>query len=149
MPQLGTGRISRQDILLPAGSQTSNATALFIYSGEVTAFSGAGFSSPGGTDFVDQLQILLDPGITDPAQIIDFSTNPPIPIVLPTSWNAGGSGGEPVIAINSPTLNWSGGSAIPAPLGGPGLYIFSQVTVQHGSLLNVQFQVAVRVNLGQ
>ncbi|SOE95471.1 hypothetical protein SAMN05414139_08349 [Burkholderia sp. D7] len=142
MPQRGLGTLTRQDILLPPGSQTSGATALFIYSGEVSF----NFTSGDGTTISDQLQILIDPNVTDPNQIVgSLTTNPPIPLVFPTSWNS--NGGKTVIAINSPTVNWSGGSGANPPSGGPGLYIFANVSVQNGSLLNAQYQVSVRMSL--
>jgi hypothetical protein len=135
---------SRQDILLPPGSQTSGATALFIYSGEASC----NFFSPSGTTVSDELQIFIEGGLTAATQIVgSLKTSPPVPIVLPTSWNSNGS--NTVIAINSPALFFgTGGQISPngSPLtGGSGLYIIAQVSVQHGSLLNVQYQVSVRV----
>jgi hypothetical protein len=146
MPQRGFGTLSRQDIMLPAGTQNSGATALFVYSGQVAGFS-PGFNSDSGQDFRDQLQILIETGLANTNQIVDWSANPPIPIVVPASWNANGSSGFPVIAVENATLNFSGGSDHNPPSGGPGLYIFADVTVQHGQLVSVQYQVSVRVKL--
>jgi hypothetical protein len=68
MPQQGLGTVSRQDILLPEGSQPDGATVLFIYSGEVRC----NFFSDSNNTLTDQLQILLDAGITDEGQIVGF-----------------------------------------------------------------------------
>src|SRR5712692_3887817 len=138
MPQQGLGSVSRLDILLPTGSQPDGATVLFIYSGEIRC----NFLSDSHQTLTDQLQILIDPGFTDPAQIVAFNTKPPIPILFPTSWNS--QGDHTVIGINSPILNLSGGAGANPPLGGPGLYIFATVSVQNGQLLNAQYQVSVR-----
>ena len=129
-------------VALPAGSQPSGATELRIYSGEV-AFD---ISSGGGTDSRDTIVIPLESAIAvaDPsAEIIGWGApSVPIPVVLPTSWNNGGSGGEPVIAINGPSLAYFSASTVPAG-GTPGLFIQASVTVQHGSLLNAQYYCAL------
>lgn len=139
MPQRGFGSLARQVILL--SSQQSGATALFIYSGEISC----NFTSSSGTSFSDQLQILIDPGITLNSNIVGSlqDGNAPIPLVAPTSWNANDA--FSVIAINSPALVIS--TASDPLLGGPGLYIVAQVTVQNGMLLNAQYQVSVRVTI--
>jgi hypothetical protein len=138
MPQRGVGTLTRQDILLPPGSQTSGARALFLYSGEVSC----NFTSTDGNTFTDELRILIEEGITEDPQVVGLSTGGnPIPIVLPTSWNSGG--GFTVIAINSPKLVTVTDSNPISVTAGPGLYILAEVSVQNGSLLNAQFQPGV------
>jgi hypothetical protein len=140
---------SRIDVPLPA--QPSGPTNLFIYSGEVSFNASSG----GGTDFRDTLFIPLETAsaVTDPStQIMGWGgahqasgpASVPQPVVLPTSWNNGGSGGEPVVAINGPSLAYITSAAVPQG-GNPGLYIQASVTVQHGSLLNAQFYCAMLV----
>ncbi len=140
MPQQGLGTVSRQDILLPAGSQPDGATVLFIYSGEVRC----NFFSDSNNTLTDQLQILLDPGITDEGQIVGFQLpppHPPLPIVLPTSWNS--QGDKTVIGINSPLIKVNAGTDA-SFLAGQGVYIFATISVQNGQLLNAQYQVSIR-----
>ena len=128
----------------PGSQGQANTAALFIYSGEVSC----NFSSQGATSISDQLIILLEPDFTSTTQIVGgLNVNPSIPLVVPTSWNANNA--FSVIAINTPELLLVTASAPPIVPGGvPGLYIVAQVTVQNGMLLNVQYQVSVRGNLG-
>jgi hypothetical protein len=137
-PQRGTGTVVRQQIKLPPGSA---GNTLLIYSGEVSC----NFFSPSGTTVSDQLQIFIDASILDATKIVGPPFPPPL--VLPTSWNSNGS--NTVIAINEPVLFCGTSGEIPGgTLTGPnGLWIIATVSVQHGSLLNAQYQVSFLANL--
>jgi hypothetical protein len=128
--QVGTIlRHSRTDIQLTGTQQGIGgqpANILFIYTGEV----GCNFVSGSGTTLYGQLSIVLPDAALGLGQII----GPPIPIILPTSWNANDA--FSVIAVNNPALSQQAGQFT-------GLILTADIAVQNGMLLNVQYQVSV------
>jgi hypothetical protein len=123
---------SRTDIQLSGTQQStaSNQTAniLFIYTGEVQCK----FVSSNNTTLNDVLTIILPDAALGLGQIVGS----PVPIILPTSWNA--NSGFSVIAINNPTLGVG-----PGPTAMTGLTLTANIAVQDGMLLNVQYQLSV------
>jgi hypothetical protein len=140
MSQRVFGTLSRQDTVFPPGSQADGATALFLYSGEVSF----NITEDNGNAVHDTIQILLETSITRRDQIagLDGQMSNPIPIVVPTSIVSFRDGS--IIAINRPSIQVFQGTDNP-PSGGAGLYIFADVTVQNGSLANAQYQLSLRV----
>jgi hypothetical protein len=102
------------------------ANTLFIYTGEVQCK----FVSGNNTTLNDVLTIVLPDADLGLGQVI----GPPVPIILPTSWNA--NDGFSVIAINNPTVG-----TIPNTL--TGLTLTANIAVQNGMLLNVQYQLSL------
>ncbi len=131
MAQTGTIlKSSRTDVQLTGTQQTiannEPANVLFFYTGEVQCK----FVSGNNTTLHDQLNIVLPNGNLGLGQII----GPPVPIILPTSWNANDN--FSVVAINNPTLTM-------LPNVFTGLMLTADIAVQNGMLLNVQYQVSV------
>jgi hypothetical protein len=131
MAQTGTIlKHSRTDVQLTGTQQgiaNKPANALFIFAGEVQCK----FVSSNNTTLNDVLTIVLpdalDLGL---GQVVGL----PVPIILPTSWNA--NDGFSVIAINDPTI-----SMLPKTLSG--LTLTANIAVQNGMLLNVQYQLSL------
>jgi hypothetical protein len=130
MSQVGTIlKSSRTDVRLSGTQQGVGgkpANVLFIYTGEV----GCKFVSPDNTTVRDQLVIVLPDAALGLGQIV----HPPIPIILPTSWNANDD--FSVIAVNNPTLGLQAGQFT-------GLSLTADIAVQNGALLNVQYQLSI------
>jgi hypothetical protein len=121
---------SRTDIQLTGTQQgigpNQPANTLFIYTGEVQCK----FVSSNNTTLNDELTIVLPDADLGLGQVI----GPPVPIILPTSWNA--NSGFSVIAINNPAIGM-----IPNAL--TGLTLTANIAVQNGMLLNVQYQLSL------
>jgi hypothetical protein len=128
-------RHSRVDILLPG--QSSGATALFLYSGEVQCNFGEG----DGNIRQDQLVFDLPDGSLLPTQVIGFpgSPNPkvnrPVPTLQPSNSNILGT--ESLIAVDNAELDI-------AP-SGSGLQVKASIAVSRANLNVISYQVAVRV----
>ena len=128
--QVGTLlKTSRTDIKLTGTQQGIGgkpANVLFIYTGEV----GCKFVSSSGTTLHDQLSIVLPEANLGLAQVV----HPPVPIILPTSWNANDA--FSVVAVNNPTLSQQSGQFA-------GLILTADISVQNAMLLNVQYQLSI------
>jgi hypothetical protein len=124
---------ARTDIVMLAPGQTASGqpfvNTLFVYTGEVACK----FVSPNNTTLNDQLGIVLPDA--------DLGTNqfltPAIPIIVPTSWNVNDN--FAVIAVNNPAVTLNGPQAL------TGLMLTTNVAVQNGMLLNVQYKLSVLV----
>lgn len=127
-----TGKIqnhARTDIQLTGTQQGIGgkpANILFIYTGEV----GCNFVSDSGNTLHDQLSIVLPDADIGLGQVV----HTPVPIILPTSWNANGA--FSVVAVSNPTLGQQPGQFT-------GLILTADISVQNASLLNVQYQLSI------